>query len=169
MPHAKPPNLTAAEAREYFDYGPDTGEVRWRHNTSPWGRMAGRVAGCPNGLGYIVIQFRGRLLQAHRLIWLLQTGMWPRDDIDHVNGIRSDNRWANLRAATPGENCRNRRIDRRNKSGVKGVCRVGGKWRAQITVNYQVIILGHFDDKREAAVVRRAAERLFHGEYARPL
>lgn len=99
------------------------------------------------------------------------TGSWPKEQIDHINHVRSDNRWINLREATNQENCKNRSISIRNKSGVVGVRWTKGKtkWAAYIHVNSKDKYLGFFFDKFEAICARKSAENKhgFHANHGR--
>lgn len=62
---------------------------------------------------YVKVRCKDKLFSAHRVIWFLQTGLWPDDNlvIDHINGARNDNRWMNLRQVTTAENNANRHED----------------------------------------------------------
>lgn len=126
-----------------------------------------RQAGCVDSRGYIHVQFEGRRELAHRVAWFLYYGEWPQFPIDHINGIRSDNRIINLRLATCSENGRNRRKSVRNTSGHKGVSRVSrnGKWQAQICTNGQPKYLGTFTCREKAAEAYAKAALEFHGEF----
>lgn len=85
--------------------------------------------------------------------------------VDHINGDKLDNRRENLRVVTPSRNQVNRKsLNKNNRSGVRGVDRSFGKWRAQITVNRKNHYLGMYPTKEEAASVRREAELRFYGE-----
>jgi hypothetical protein len=90
----------------------------------------------------------------------------PQDKhIDHINGDKLDNRRANLRVVTAQINQANRRKhDPRNTSGVRGVIRYRGRWRAQIMVDGRCLQLGAYDTIEDAAEIRRAAERAWWGE-----
>jgi hypothetical protein len=101
--------LTAERLRELLDYDPETGRFIWRkdHPTAKHIK-AGSVAGTKNGRGYWVIGVAGAKYVAHRLAWLYVTGEWPAHLVDHENGDRLDNRFANLREATDSQNNFNR-------------------------------------------------------------
>jgi hypothetical protein len=98
----------------------------------------------------------------HRVIWEMVTGRSP-DMLDHVNGIRTDNRLSNLREATPTLNSPNRKIASNNKTGIVGVFWNAGRksWSAQITMGGKQQNLGLFKTKEEAKAARKAAELAF--------
>lgn len=101
------PELTAARVREVLDYSPETGEFRWRVARGPC--VAGKVAGCKHPNGYIALTVEFHQCQAHRLAWLYMYGEWPVNEIDHINGVRDDNRAVNLRDVSKHVNQQNRR------------------------------------------------------------
>lgn len=161
---AKRPPLTAERARELLTYDPETGALRWR---VPRGVKTGALAGTRTSEGYTQVEVDFRLYKAHRVAWLLQTGKWPKHHIDHRNGMRADNRWRNLREATPAENARNRRPSDRNSSGRVGVTKTAsGRWQAFIGVDLKNVVLGTFDTFDEAVSVRAQAEVEHYGEFA---
>lgn len=98
------------------------------------------------------------------------TGKDP-ESLDHINGNRSDNRWENLREASPLENQRNRKLNANNRSGKSGVCFVKNsqKWRAQIKVESKMIFLGDFRELGDAVEARGAGELkyLFHKNHGK--
>lgn len=163
----------------------ETGRLFWRsrHRDSlPSARAAtyweSQIAGteaftAQDKDGYKKGAVKGNDYLAHRVIWLLHTGHWPADQIDHVNGIRSDNRICNLRPASNTENGRNKRIRSDNSSGVQGVgwCKREKKWQARIRVDGTLKHLGYFNDIQLAASVRKRAEREygFHENHGRSL
>lgn len=148
-------------------YDPEIGHFFWRQpgRKRVMNRPAGNLA--PNGYRYIRVG--GKLLCAHRVAWLCMTGAWPDLEIDHINGLPADNRWANLRAATSSQNSCNQGISSRNTSGLKGVSwyRPGQKWRAYIQVAGKFKSLGYFSDKYVAHAAYVAAAQELHGEFAR--
>ncbi len=112
------------------------------------------------GCGYFHGHILGALHKAHRIIWLLATKEWPKEQIDHINGNRSDNRICNLRDASSGENGRNRKRQNDNKTGVSGVTWSNAhlKWRARIHVNGKRLHLGYYENIEDAIAVRKEAE-----------
>jgi hypothetical protein len=126
----------------------------------------GEVAGTfhsPNG--YIRIGVNYKYYRAHRLAWLYVTGEWPKHQIDHINGIKYDNRWCNLRLATSSQNKYNCKIRQDNKSGYKGVHYQEGKWIANCTVNKKQYYLGIYDTPLEAHLIRENFAKEHHQEF----
>lgn len=155
--------LTAERLRELLHYAPETGA--FTRVASRGGRaMAGNIAGSIDRQGYRRITIDRREYKAHRLAWLYVTGAWPENYIDHRNGVRDDNRFANLREATSGENHQNitRRSD--NTSGFIGVTwhRQNMKWMAQIRVDGRYHYLGCFNTYEEANAAYLKAKADLH-------
>lgn len=136
------------------------------------GGRFGRV-GCGVGYldrqGYIVTEIDGRFFSVHRALVVMATGEWP-EEVDHANGVRSDNRLKNLLMSNKVFNQRNR-FFAGSRSGVLGVypATSGDRFYALITVRRKRIYLGVFDTIEEAAAARKAAERehgfsLRHGQ-----
>src|SRR5262252_6131859 len=136
--------LPVAVLREFFAYDPYTGELRYRANRArkwfksdrlwlSWNaQFGGKVATAfRNQFGYRDVAVNQYHYLAHRVIWALMTGAWPKEEIDHINGDRADNRWCNLRAATRSINGRNAVMKRTNTSGVTGIdwWKPGKLWR----------------------------------------
>lgn len=172
---------TQAYLRDCLDYSPESGKFTWKtrpdeHFISPdrarsWNtKFAGKVAGSTDGRGYREIKINDRPLKAHRIAWILMNGVAP-DQIDHINGNRSDNSISNLRDVTNAENDRNRAMSGANTSGVMGVSwrKSDRKWQAQIKIDGRTIHLGYFDDLEHAKAVRIKAERDhgFHRNHGR--
>lgn len=158
--------LTQERLKELLDYDPATGFFTHLTSGRGRGRKAGARAGCLE-LGYTMVGVCGRKYQAHRLAWFFVHGAWPRDQLDHINMQRSDNRIANLREATNAQNGANCPARRRNKCGKKGVSKMKGRWRAQIFKNKRQVHLGLFATAEEAHAAYVAAARIHHGEFAR--
>jgi len=159
--------LDAAKAREIWRYDQETGELFWRVRRGT--AREGAVAGTPSGNGYLLVRFGGRLYKVHRVIWLIVTGAWPANQIDHLNGKRSDNRIANLSDKTGTQNMWNRqRANRNSKSGLLGVSKDRNRWQARIMAYGKQRHLGMFGTKEEAhdAYLAAKAERDSRGEAA---
>lgn len=145
-----------------YGYNPTTGDVFDITTNRICGHKSYKANKAPNGM---VMKISGVPFRVHRIAFVLMTGRWPNDQIDHINGNPFDNRWSNLREATCSMNNRNRSSS--GKSGLKGVCPSGRKWTASIRVDGNVIHLGAFPTKGLAAVARAKAAIRYHGEFAR--
>ena len=95
-------------------------------------------------------------MKGHRLAWLYMTGEFPNGQIDHINHVRNDNRWCNLRVVNNQENHKNRPKQKNNKTGIVGVAfnKRTSKYIAYITVNKKRVSLGYFDDLEKAKETR---------------
>jgi len=166
-PKAREACLTAAEVRRLLRYEPDTGIFFWKIDTK--NTAAGDLAGCRQSRGYWHIKINRRLYMAHRLAWLYVTGEWPLGHVDHINGNRSDNCFANLRIATNSENVRNSKLRKNNACGYKGVHykKHINKFVAQINVGGRVCHLGVFKTAPEAHAAYWEAAKQHFGEFAR--
>ena len=119
--------------------------------------------------GYVCARADLGYYRAHRLIWRYMTGEWPPDEIDHINRVRSDNRWCNLRLATRSQNRKNISVHKDASSESKGVSwhKQKGKWRARIHYNGKELSLGLFDRKEDALAVYRLIVPTAFGEFGR--
>lgn len=161
--------LTPAEVRARLSYDPRTGILRWRNGRGRAGRngIAGNVYNGYRRVDMTLGTEKRTSLYAHRLIWAIQTGEWPIAYIDHIDGDKLNNRWANLREATSSQNCCNS-PDLPNKTGYRGVhARPDGRFAAQIMVRRQVHWLGYFETAEAASRAYQAARKRLHGEYRR--
>lgn len=88
-------------------------------------------------------------------------------EVDHINGDKWDNRKCNLRIVTHADNTKNRKLDKRNKSGYTGVKETKtGTWNAQIYCDGKCINLGTYKTKEEAVKARKAGEEKYFGKFA---
>lgn len=96
-------------------------------------------------------------------------GHWPDNEIDHINGDKTDNRACNLRLATHAQNMRNRPMKPGNKSGAKGVSwhKTNRKWVAQIQVNRRKKTIGYYITIEDAAAAYARESEAMHGEFGR--
>ncbi len=165
----KEARFTAEYLRSKFCYNPETGVITWRVRSGRGKMKPGDVAGYALGGKYWLNSLDGEHFYGHRLAWILQTGGWPKGEVDHkdLNGL--NNKWTNLREATRAQNVVNRRALSTNLLGVKGVSRVKktGKFIALISVGGSTWGLGTFKTAEEANAAYEAAAKGLHGEFAR--
>jgi hypothetical protein len=140
--------LTQARLKELFYYNPETGLFTRIKDTG--NAHVGDVAGTISQTGYVYISVNGKGYRAHRLAWLYLHGSLPECLIDHINGIKHDNRLVNLRLCNKEQNGFNSKLQSRNKFGFKGVKQVGNRYSARVTHNYKSIHLGMFATPEEA-------------------
>lgn len=153
--------LTQEYIKKIFTYNHETGELVWaikpRQNVS-----IGDIAGCDH-LGYVRVTINRKGYLAHRLAWLYVYGEWPKELLDHINHIKTDNRIENLREVTHQGNQRNAGVRKDNKSGLPGVAwhaRIG-KWQVRISVNDKEKHLGYFSDIFNAVCARKSAQNKY--------
>lgn len=159
--------LPVAILSELLRYEPDTGKIFWIVSRKGHAR-AGMEAGSRHGKGYIEIGIDGHSYLAHRIAWCFVYGDPGSDaQIDHINGVRNDNRIVNLRVATHAENTQNSKPRTHSKSGIKGVRLMRGRWCARIKVNKTEIWLGSFGTIEEAKAAYNEAASKHFGEFAR--
>ena len=158
--------------KNQLSYDPVSGNFVWLvQKNSRGGKIKpGSIAGT-NKDGYVQIKIDGKIYRAHRLAWFVSFGNFPDEEfeIDHINGIRSDNRLDNLRIVSRTQNNMNMSASKANKSGVRGVSwrKERGKWHSRIKVDGRVILLGDFVDINDAKKARLDAEQRFWGEFSR--
>ena len=160
-------SLTAKKLRSLLHYNPGTGVFIWL--VAKKGHRAGLPAGADHNRGYRTITVNGAAYLAHRLAWLYMTGEWPKHLIDHKDGDKKNNRWENLREATPRQNGQNRGAQKNSKSGVKGVSwsLLHGKWTARIKAGGVYRNLGYFSTIDAAADAYNEAAQRHFGEFAK--
>ena len=157
--------ITQDELKDVLHYCKESGRFTWI-NPNGTKIKPGEKAGSIHGHGYRVIAINGKIYYAHRLAFLFVTGAFPIDYVDHLNHKRSDNRWINLRAVTRGENQKNKKLNKNNKSGFAGVSwkAADKRWVANINTNGKRIHLGLFTSLDDAIAARMKAniEHKFH-------
>lgn len=153
---------TQDELKALYHYDPETGLFTHLQNRGK-GR-AGQIAGNINSNGYREMRVCNTLCQAHRLAFLYMTGTFPEKPltVDHINGVRDDNRWCNLRAATWHEQNWNSGVRAMCQSGLKGawLCKTTGRWQSMLQDGNRRIWLGRFDTAEDAhkAWIKAATE-----------
>lgn len=155
--------LTIEKARELLNYDPLTGEFTWkvRRRSIPADSRAGWTK---TDKGYLRVTVLDKHYSLHRLAWFISYGIWPKHQIDHINGNRIDNRLCNLRDVPQNVNCQNKmRAARHNKLGVLGVIAdPRGSYRATIEIDGRCKTIGRFATVDEASAAYAEAKRKYH-------
>ena len=161
---ASAPTLTAEQLRELMHYDRDTG-IFTRKVSAASNARAGDVVGTLMQTGYLFAGINYKYHLLHRLAWLYIYGEWPKEQLDHINRIRTDNRICNLREATHTQNARNLSKARNNTSGHPGVHWRSdrAKWWALIESEGQKHYLGCYNTIEEAIAARKAGELRYWG------
>lgn len=143
--------LTIDRLKSQLSYNPETGEFLWlqRRKGVQVDRPAGRVS---KAHGYRDICIDGILYRSHRLAFYWMRGEWPDGVVDHINGIKHDNRWCNLRECSQSQNMMNCQVRSNNTTGMVGVSwdKSRQKWLAQIRLNGKKKNLGRYETKEQA-------------------
>jgi len=144
--------LTQAIVKKHLSYNPKTG-VLTRKSTGEAQLKRAKE-------GYLRVKIQGKQYPTHRVVWLYTYGEFPENTIDHINGVKTDNRIENLRDVTSTENNRNRSLSSNNKSGISGVywCKRYNRWVARIGSKSGKENLGNFKNLFEACCARKSAE-----------
>ena len=155
--------LTQSELKSILHYDEFTGI--FTRLKSEGGVVAGSICNSHNNEDYIVTRISNKRYSAHRLAFLYMLGAFPANQVDHKNGIKSDNAWSNLREATNSENAQNKRKHMSNNTvGYLGVgFHVRDKnFVARITINGKLKYLGSFATAKDASERYLAEKRKLH-------
>jgi len=164
--------LTHKRLLEILSYNQNTGVFTWKLRVirNQWDKTwntkhAGKITGYTRHNGYKVINISFKEYSCSRLAWFYVNGVWPKGEVDHINGKRADNRIKNLRESTRSENASNRSAQRNNTSGFKGVWKRKGLniWVAEIN-NMK---LGHFKTPEAASKAYAIAAKQYHKDFAK--
>jgi len=156
--------LTFEKVRQMFIFDEITGLFTRRIKTGR-GTHVGQEVGSWDMHGYKTVRIEKASYKLHRLAWLYVYGYWPDGDVDHINGVRHDNRFSNLRAVSRQTNLQNqRRATSQNKStGILGVYMARlGNFYAAISVNNKKKHLGTFPTIEDAKQAYLEAKRRVH-------
>jgi len=152
------PKVTVERLREALSYDPATGRLEWKVRISC--HNPGEHAGCVKMDGYVYVNLDKNRMFGHRIAWALHYGRWPDHQLDHINGVRSDNKLANLREVTNSVNQHNRRDMVRKNGSLKGTSfsKKLGQWNASIVIDSKRFHLGTFASEEEAHAIYAEAK-----------
>lgn len=145
-----PSDETLTLMKEYFEYR--DGAIYWQKTFDGRAFNKERKAGTMTKAGYRRIVFFNKSYVTSNIVYYLHTGKWPTLSIDHINGVKDDDRIENLREISQRQNSQNRKEHRQGKlPGVQLRSRLLAKgWRAKIQINKKQIYLGYFETEQEA-------------------
>ena len=156
--------ISIADLKAVLSYDESTGVFTWAANMGRNARI-GSQAGTITRHGYIAIIVMQKIFLAHRLAWFYTTGSWPTGQIDHKDGVRTNNRFDNLRDVPGFVNAQNLRTAKatNKSSGLLGAhLHKCGRWMANIGINGKMKHLGLFDTPEEAHQAYLSAKRSLH-------
>jgi hypothetical protein len=154
------------EVKRRFHYDPDTGLFTYKIKVKRIN--PGDIASSISNLGYRRVRIFNKWYQQHRLAFIAMGHKIP-DFVDHINGDRSDNRWANIRPCTKSQNSMNKFYILKNSiSGIRGVNwhKTERKWQVLVCVSGKRMSFGLYGDIELAEMVAVEAREKFHGEFA---
>jgi len=147
--------ISKCELKKFFEY--KDGQISWKVSPAKQIKI-GVIAGTKCRDGYVQVRFKGVYYKAHRLIWTLHNGTIPNDlQIDHINGVKDDNRIENLRLVTPQENMWNL-VKAKGYSWNKDV----SKFQARIRISGRLKALGYFTNEEDARQAYLDAKEKYH-------
>lgn len=160
--------ITQERLKELFDYNPDTGIFTRRTGVRGRNGKTGSIAGHLRKDGYITISVDKNPYYAHQLAFLYMEGYLP-EMVDHINRIRDDNRWINLRKSNYQENQRNKTT--RSKSGYLGISwnKQNQKWQVHVRDSDKKSVYGGYFEYKDLKSAIQCANELrlqLHGKNA---
>jgi hypothetical protein len=161
-------SLTVEYLKSILTYDPETGDLTRKPRLRKSGKYSpAKIAGCLSG-EYRTIGINGKVYKCHRIGWVIHTGKWPAELIDHIDGDKYNNKISNLREATVAQNTCNSRLSKRGTSGVKGVSVCSGPkgFKATIRRGKEYFHLGYHSTLDAAAKAYADAAPIIHGEFA---
>lgn len=150
--------------KDFLNYDSETGIFTWKERQRKAGAIRSNGIAGSISHGYVQIKFNRQFYRAHKIAWFFIYGEVPKNHLDHINGIRSDNRISNLREVSRAENSQNYGKPKTNTSGYMGVCwsKQLNKWMASISIGNKSKYLGYFDDPEQAHLAYLKAKAALH-------
>ena len=156
--------LTQEILKENFKYDPENGELFWVKQSKFKNRDLTKAISCKDRYGYISVctnlSGKAKNYRVHRLIWVYVYGQVD-NEIDHINGLKHDNRLCNLREVTHQQNMMNK-----SSKGIY-LSKNRKKWIASINCNGQRKYIGVFPTLEEASKAYKNAAKENFKEFAR--
>jgi hypothetical protein len=136
--------ITQERLKEVMRYEPETGHWFWVKPPKYNNNLVGKKTGTKDVDGRIRVRVDKKTYRSYRLAWLYMTGEWPKNDIDHIDGNPGNDKWANLRDISRGENVRNQKSKGYRWNSERQ------KWECRYMLNYKTIFVGRFETEQEA-------------------
>lgn len=168
---SKVDSISVERLHELLHYDPETGIFTWRVDRSHNARAGWSAGHLAKGKGYILLRVDDVLVRAHRAAVAMVSGEWPTGVVDHINGVKTDNRFCNLRVVTQALNLQNQHKARcDNVVGLQGVYRSGKtKFGARVQVpGGRVLRQAGFDTPELAHEFYLLAKEMLHPGYVPP-
>jgi hypothetical protein len=158
--------LTQKHLKERVEYDCGTGTFRWKNkNPRAMSVKNGEIAGHNSGRRMRRVCLDGKHYLLHRLAWLFMYGSWPKHQIDHINGDRSDNRISNLREANNSQNQANMKAKSNNRLGIRGIGYRRGKFIVQLRKD-GICTRAYFRKLENAELFAREVSKALHGDFS---
>jgi hypothetical protein len=143
--------LNPESLSDVLSYAPETGQLTWKAVVNRQRKdLIGKIAGQKHHSGYLCITFNGKEYAAHRVCFYLHHGRWPKNYIDHINGIRDDNRICNLRDVQRCINAQNQKEHREGKLWGASWQKRNGNWMARFTHKGKQMRFGSYATEEQA-------------------
>ena len=166
--------------REFFDYNPETGILKWKWRdvrhfelerySRTWNKQfAYKDVGWINANGYLATRIQGPSFLVQRVIWKLVTGDEPPELIDHIDGNKTNNRWKNFREANSKQSAHNQGIRSSNTSGYRGVLNRNNRFMARVMIDGKFKSIGTFSTGEEASAAYEEKTKELYGKFYRKL
>ncbi len=162
--------FTPSRLKKMLDYDPESGVFTWKDCPGYNKKFRNGTEAGSNRDRYFVIQIEGRAYQAGIIAWVLKTGKWPKNKVDHKDRDTFNNKWTNLREATFSQNNANRVFG--NRSLPRGVTlikrpyKLKNPYEARIKVNKKNIYLGMHHTPEGAHAAYLVAAKKHFGEFS---
>lgn len=164
------PPLDIGHVSKLFDSDITAGKLFWKDVAKQHARLNGKEAGFAKvsrgGKFYWAVKINGIAYLRSHIIFLLKTGNWPNEQVDHENGNSLDDRASNLRAATQTQNAWNHRTRKKIGNLPMGIRKLGQKYQARISHNNKMVYLGVFCSVEDAHLAYLSKRKELFGEYS---